>query len=66
MALVLIVITGIGIYYSYNFWGMPAAPERDLVIQQAVEQLALIGGLLVFVALGSSRPGEPQRPLGVQ
>jgi uncharacterized membrane protein YphA (DoxX/SURF4 family) len=64
MAIVLIVFTGITIYYGHNFWTM-ATPDRDIHLVQAVLQLSLIGGLLVFVALGSSRPGEPQRPVGV-
>jgi putative oxidoreductase len=61
MAIVLIVFTGFGIYYGYDFWAMAAAPERDVVVQQVMLHLALIGGLLVFVALGYSRPGEPPR-----
>jgi uncharacterized membrane protein YphA (DoxX/SURF4 family) len=64
MAIVLIVFTGITIYYGHNFWTM-VTPDRDIHLVQAVLQLSLIGGLLVFVALGSSRPGEPQRPVGV-
>ena len=65
MAVVLIVFTGFDIYYGHNFWTMAATPERDLIVQQAMLHIALIGGLLVFVALGSSRPGEPPRQLGV-
>ena len=65
MAIVLILFTGIAIYYGHNFWAMAASPERDLVLQQAMLHIALIGGLLVFVALGSSQPGEPRRDQGV-
>jgi hypothetical protein len=42
-----------------------AAPERDVVLQQAMLHLSMIGGLLVFVALGYSRPGEPPRQTDV-
>jgi len=65
MAIVLIVFTGLNIYYGLNFWTMAASPERDLVLQQAMLHVALIGGLLVFVALGASRPGEPPRQIDV-
>src|ERR1044071_6124617 len=65
MAIVLIVITGLGIYYGHNFWMMAASPDRDMVVQQAMLHVALIGGLLVFVALGASRPGEPPRRISV-
>jgi uncharacterized membrane protein YphA (DoxX/SURF4 family) len=64
MAAVLIVFTGLGIYYGLNFWAV-APPGRDAVLQQAMLHVALIGGLLVFVALGSSRPGEPPRQIDV-
>ncbi len=65
MAIVLILFTGVTIYYGHNFWAMAASPDRDFVMQQAMLHVALIGGLLVFVALGSSRPGEPSRGRGV-
>ena len=64
MAAVLIVFTGLDIYYGLNFWTM-AVPERDVALQQAMLHVALIGGLLVFVGLGYSQPGEPPRPIDV-
>jgi uncharacterized membrane protein YphA (DoxX/SURF4 family) len=60
MAIILIVLTGIGIYYGHNFWTM-AAPQRDADLAFAILQVAMIGGLIVFVALGSTLPGEPGR-----
>jgi uncharacterized membrane protein YphA (DoxX/SURF4 family) len=65
MAIVLIVFTGLSIYYGLNFWTMAASPERDVVLQQAMLHGALIGGLLIFVGLGYSRPGEPPRQIDV-
>jgi uncharacterized membrane protein YphA (DoxX/SURF4 family) len=64
MAIVLIVFTAIGIYYGDNFWEL-VPPQRDLALSQAMLHLSLIGGLLVFVALGSGYPGEPGRPADV-
>lgn len=64
MAAVLIVFTGLGVYYGLNFWTM-ATPERDVALQQALLHVSLLGGLLVFVALGYSRPGEPPRQIDV-
>jgi uncharacterized membrane protein YphA (DoxX/SURF4 family) len=57
MAVVLIVMTAIGIYYSNDFWDM-APPARDANLALAMLHISLIGGLLVFVALGSWLPGE--------
>jgi uncharacterized membrane protein YphA (DoxX/SURF4 family) len=64
MAIILIIFTGLAIYYGNNFWDM-AAPQRDASLAQAMLQISLIGGLLVFVALGASRPGEPERQIDV-
>lgn len=64
MAAVLIVFTGLGIYYGLDFWNM-ASPEREVTLQHALLHVSLIGGLLIFVALGYSRPGEPPRPIDV-
>jgi uncharacterized membrane protein YphA (DoxX/SURF4 family) len=60
MAIVLIIITAISIYYGNNFWTMFDGP-RDINLIEAMLQFSLLGALIVFVALGSSRPGEPQR-----
>jgi putative oxidoreductase len=57
MAVVLILMTAIGIYYSNNFSTMFDG-QRDINVTEALLQISLIGGLLVFVALGSTRPGE--------
>jgi putative oxidoreductase len=60
MAIVLIIITAIGIYYGNNFWTMFDG-QRDINLIEAMLQVSLLGGLIVFVALGSSRLGEPER-----
>jgi uncharacterized membrane protein YphA (DoxX/SURF4 family) len=62
MAIVLILITGIGIYYGNNFWSMFDG-QRDVNLTEAILQISLIGGLIVFVALGSAQPGA--RPTDV-
>jgi uncharacterized membrane protein YphA (DoxX/SURF4 family) len=64
MSILLIVFTGLGIYYGLDFWTM-ASPERDVVLHTAMLHVALIGGLLVFVALGGSQPSEPPRQIDV-
>jgi uncharacterized membrane protein YphA (DoxX/SURF4 family) len=58
MAIVLIVFTAVEIYYTHNFWAV-TGPQREAVLVGAVLHASLIGGLLVFVALGASQPGEP-------
>jgi uncharacterized membrane protein YphA (DoxX/SURF4 family) len=60
MAIVLIIFTAVEIYYTHNFWDV-AGPQREAVLVSAVLHASLIGGLLVFVALGASQPGEPVR-----
>jgi uncharacterized membrane protein YphA (DoxX/SURF4 family) len=65
MAIVLIMITAISLYYGNNFWTMFDG-QRDINLVEAMLQVSLLGALIVFVALGSSRPGssrvgEPQR-----
>jgi uncharacterized membrane protein YphA (DoxX/SURF4 family) len=60
MAIVLILFTAVEIYYAHNFWAA-AAPQREALLVGAVLHAALIGGLLVFVALGAAQPGEPVR-----
>jgi len=64
MSIVLIVVTGVALYYGNNFWDVPAA-QRDAVLAQAMLQLSLIGGLLVFAALGAMPSGEPERRIDV-
>jgi uncharacterized membrane protein YphA (DoxX/SURF4 family) len=60
MALVLIVFTAVEIYYANNFWDL-TGPQREAGLVGAILHVSLIGGLLVFVALGASQPGEPLR-----
>ncbi len=64
MAIILILIVGIGLYYSNDFWELTGG-ERGASLAQAMLQVSLIGGLIVFVALGGSRPGEPEPPSDV-
>lgn len=60
MAIVLIVFTAVEIYYTHNFWAV-TGPQREALMVGAVLHVSLIGGLLAFVALGSSQPGELDR-----
>jgi uncharacterized membrane protein YphA (DoxX/SURF4 family) len=60
MAMVLIVFTAVELYYVNNFWDVTGL-ERSAALAGAALHVSLIGGLLVFVALGASLPGEPVR-----
>ena len=60
MAVLLIIFNAFHIFYGHAFWGLPDG-QRESVMMQAVLHLSLIGGLLVFVGLGSAVPGEPLR-----
>jgi putative oxidoreductase len=54
-ALALILLTAVATYYVHDFWN-PADPERINNLAHALKNLSIIGGLLVFFALGSWRP----------
>ncbi len=60
VAVVLIIFTALVIFYGHAFWNLPDG-QRATVMMQAVLHVSLIGGLLVFVGLGSAVPGEPLR-----
>jgi uncharacterized membrane protein YphA (DoxX/SURF4 family) len=64
MAIVLVIFTALAIYYGGDFWDM-AAPQREANLIEAMLKVSLLGGLLVFIALGASRPGEPERRVDV-
>ena len=61
MAIILILMTAVNIYYTGNFWTMFDG-QRDATLVQAILQVSMIGGLLLFVALGAAQAGgEPER-----
>jgi uncharacterized membrane protein YphA (DoxX/SURF4 family) len=60
VAVVLIIFTALVIFYGHAFWTLPDG-QRETVMMQALLHVSLIGGLLVFVGLGSAMPGEPLR-----
>jgi uncharacterized membrane protein YphA (DoxX/SURF4 family) len=64
MAIILIIFSVLAIYYGNDFWHMTGAAREETLVH-AVLHLSLIGGLLVFAALGSLRPGELERPVDV-
>src|SRR5262245_22803975 len=54
-AVALILFTAITTYYFHDFWNM-TGPDRAANMIHAIKNLSLVGGLLVFFALGSWRP----------
>ena len=54
-AVLLILFTIVTTYYFHAFWTM-TGPEREANTINALKNLSLIGGLLVFFVLGSWRP----------
>lgn len=64
MAVILILFSAVAIYYGNDFWHLSGA-ERDQNLIFAALRVSLIGGLLVFVALGSSRPAQLERPADI-
>ncbi len=54
-ALALILLTIAATYYFHDFWNQ-AGPERIGNMAHALKNLSIVGGLLVFFALGSWRP----------
>jgi uncharacterized membrane protein YphA (DoxX/SURF4 family) len=58
MAFLLAIFTAAATYYFHDFWNMSGAARADNMIH-ALKNLSIIGALLVFVAMGSWRPAEP-------
>ncbi len=56
-ALVLVLFTAVATFYFHDFWNMAGDARADNLVH-AEKNLAMIGGLLVFVALGSWRPTD--------
>jgi len=54
-ALVLILFTVVATYYMHDFWNQ-VDPERTENLINALKNLSIVGALMVFFALGSSRP----------
>ncbi len=54
-ALALILLTIAATYYFHDFWNQ-AGPERLDNMAHALKNLSIVGGLLVFFALGPRRP----------
>jgi putative oxidoreductase len=54
-ALALILLTAVATYYVHDFWNQ-VDPERTDNLVHTLKNLSIIGGLLVFFALGSWRP----------
>jgi uncharacterized membrane protein YphA (DoxX/SURF4 family) len=61
MAIILILMTAVSIYYTNNFWTMFDG-QRYSTLVEAILRISLIGGLLMLVALGATQSGEPERP----
>ena len=54
-ALALILLTIAATYYFHDFWNQAGAEQLDNMAH-ALKNLSIVGGLLVFFALGSWRP----------
>ena len=54
-AFVLVIFTLVATFYAHAFWGMSGDAMQANMIQ-ALKNLAIIGGLLTFMVLGSWRP----------
>jgi putative oxidoreductase len=60
MAGLLFLFTAVGIFYVNDFWNM-AGDARANNIEQTMKNISLIGGLLVFMAMGSWQPDDRRR-----
>lgn len=60
MAIILILMTAVSLHYTSNFWSAFDG-QRDTNLIQAILQVSMIGGLLLFVALGAAQPGVEPR-----
>ena len=58
-ALLLVIYTAVGIVFVHHFWDMAGADFKTN-LTEALERLAIIGGLLLVVAVGSG-PGAMDR-----
>ncbi len=55
-ALVLLVYTAVATYFLYDFWNMTGDP-RALTMTLALQNLSIMGGLLMLFVIGAWRPG---------
>ena len=57
-ALLLVIFTLVATFYFHDFWNMTGAARGTNMIH-ALNNLAMIGGLLILFVLGSWRPTRP-------
>jgi len=55
-AFVLFVFVAVATFYLYDFWDM-AGDARSLAMTLALQNLSIMGGLLILMVLGPWRPG---------
>ena len=56
-ALVLFIYTAVATYFLYDFWNMTGDP-RALNMTLALQNLSIMGGLLMLFVIGAWRPGS--------
>jgi putative oxidoreductase len=56
-ALVLFIYTAVATYFLYDFWNMTGDP-RALNMTLALQNLSILGGLLMLFVIGAWRPGS--------
>ncbi len=54
-ALMLVLFTIVVTFYMHDFWNMAGEQRMDNMVH-VLKNLSIVGGLLVFVAIGSWRP----------
>jgi putative oxidoreductase len=59
-AIVLVFFTVLATLYAHDFWNMTGA-ARDANMVHVLKNLSMIGGLLIFVALGSRSPMQQEQ-----
>jgi putative oxidoreductase len=57
MAALLILFPAVSIIWIHDFWTM-SGDARANNVMQAMQDASLIGALMVFIAMGSSQPGN--------
>lgn len=59
VAFLLLLFTAAATYYFHDFWNMTGSDHAANVIH-ALKNLSIIGALMVFMSLGSSRPAKAE------
>ena len=60
MTFLLIIFTAVGIYFFNDFWNVSGDAQAASLVD-ALQNISIIGALVILLAIGSTRLGRPER-----